>query len=217
MRFDNPLKASGAPVTAHTSCGINQPHCSEGGLKMFFFVKVFPFRVKTEASFTTEDPWNQNRRTLFTVDAYLMLRRGATPEPGAKPLAGYRYGLRTGERNVEYMLPDSLSALWRANRVPTEALPRLLKQIHPTLIKADYRPMLEYPGAYSVLCWITGCLLGLLTLAPIAISLLTGDFSQPFAELFALANAVFSVLFLYLLFYRGKRRRAKQMHWILTQ
>jgi hypothetical protein len=184
---------------------------------MVFFVKVFPFRVKTEASFTTEDPWNQNRRTRFTVDAYVMMRKGATPTPGAKPLAGYRYGLRTGEQDVQYMLPDSLSALWRANRVPTEALPRLLKQIKPTLIKADYAPMLEHPAVYSVLCWITGCLLGLFTLAPIAIWLLTGDFSQSSAVIFALATAAFSVLFLYFLFYRGKRRRNQQMQWILTQ
>jgi hypothetical protein len=183
---------------------------------MFFFVQVFPFRVKTEASFTAEDPWNQNRRTPFTVDAYLMLRKGATPPPGAKPLAGYRYGLRAAGEDAEYMLPDSLSALWRANRVPTEALPRLLMQMNPALIKADYRPMLEHPAVYSVLCWITGCLLGLFTLAPIAIWLLTGDFSQSFAAFFALANAVFSVLFLYFLFYRGKRRRTRQMKWILT-
>ncbi|HLK68531.1 MAG TPA: hypothetical protein VKU19_34095 [Bryobacteraceae bacterium] len=183
---------------------------------MFFFVKVFPFRVKTEASFTAEDPWNQNRRTPFTVDAYLMLRKGAAPPSGAKPLAGYRYGLRTGGQDAEYMLPDSLSNLWRANRVPTEALPRLLKQMKPDLIKADYHPMLEHPAVYSVLCWITGCLLGSLTLAPVAVWLVTGDFSGSSAAVFALASAVFSVLFLYFLFFRAKRRRTRQMQWILT-
>ena len=184
---------------------------------MFFYLKLFPFHVKTEASFTAKDPWSQNRCTPFTVDAYLMLREGVTPPPGAKPLAGYRYGLRIGEKDAVYMLPDSLSTLWRANRVPTEALPHLLKQMSPTLIKADYRPMLEHPVVYTVLCWITGCLLGLFTLAPIAIWLLTGEFSQSFAALFALATAVFSVLSLYFLFYRGKRRRSRQMQWILAQ
>ncbi len=184
---------------------------------MFFYIKVFPFRVKTEASFTAEDPWHQNRRTPFTVDAYVMSRKGVTPPPGAKPLAGYRYGLRTGAHDVEHMLPDSLSALWRTNRVPIEALPRLLKQMKPTLIRADYRPMLEHPRVYSVLCWITACFLGLFTLAPIAAWLLTGEFSPSFAALFALTNTAVSVVFLYFVFFRGKRRRARQTQWILTQ
>ena len=27
-------------------------------------------RFKTECTFTAEDPWNQNRRTTFTLDVY---------------------------------------------------------------------------------------------------------------------------------------------------
>ena len=179
----------------------------------------FPREGGSRQLYPQEDPWNQNRRTQFTVGAYLMLRKGATPPTGAKPLAGYRYGLRSGGQVVEYMLPDSLSGAVADAKTAfphRKALPRLLKQMHPTLIKADYRPMLEHPAVYSVLCWIVGCLLSLFTLAPIAIWLLTGDLSQSDAVLFALASAVFSVLFLYFLFYRGKRRRTRQMQGFLT-
>ncbi len=52
-------------------------------MKIFFWVTLYPFWVKTVARFNAEDPWNHNHRVAFTVDAYLMARKGS-PVPEAR-------------------------------------------------------------------------------------------------------------------------------------
>jgi len=72
-------------------------------------------RVKTERSFTAEDPWNQNRPTVFTIEAYLMAAKGTMPRrrPSKRTLFPYFLGIRSEMDGVEHMLPESLAYLWR--------------------------------------------------------------------------------------------------------
>jgi len=184
---------------------------------LLLYRSLVPVRVKTEATFTAEDPWNQNRRTLFTVEAYVKTFKGATPRPGFKsPLAMYLYGIRSEVDGVERMLPASLSELWRSNRVPVEALPKLLKEIEPTLKKADYRPAVgkKRLAVAAGLLWIA---LGFLTLFPLLIALTTDDFPLLSAIPFTLVIGAFSWLYLYLMIYRAKWRRMHQQKWILAR
>ena len=103
-------------------------------------LKLQPARLKTESSFTADDPWNQNRRTQFTIERYILAAKGWTPNPNTKTLIGtYFYGVRSEIDGVEHMLPESLGHLWRSNRVPAESLPRLLKEMEPRLRKTDFR------------------------------------------------------------------------------
>lgn len=127
-----------------------------------------PARVKTEGSFTAEDPWNQNRRTSFTIEAYIMAPRGSTPKAGTKTLLGqYFYGIRSEVDGVERMLPESLAYLWRNNRVPPEALPRLFKEMEPMLRKTDFR--LQFlTKTHTVLQYVITGLFALILLAAAA-------------------------------------------------
>ena len=181
------------------------------------YIPLSPARVKTEASFTAEDPWNQNRRTAFTIEAYILVVRGTRPAPGAKPLAGnYLYGIRSELDGQEHMLPESLSELWRTNQVPPEALPRLLKAIAPKLKRWDYRPIL-HNKLMKVTEIIVTTLMGLLALSPIAIGILTGEMSALATLTVTSIFVAFVALSLYLIFYRKRARRTKQMKWALAQ
>jgi hypothetical protein len=177
---------------------------------------LVPVRVKTETSFTADDPWNGNHRTSYTVEAYLKLFKGSKP-PKTKPLGAiYLYGIRSNIDGVERMLPDSLSELWRTQRVRTEALPRMLNQMEPALKKGDYRPVLGNK-ALSVIIRIVIILFGLLALLPFVISITApAEFPLLWAVWAALAIAGFAWLYTYLLFFRAKGRRARQMEWILA-
>jgi len=183
-----------------------------------FIIRLVPVRVKTETSFTADDPWNGNRRTSYTVETYMKLVKGSKP-PKTKPLGyvyGYMYGIRSDIDGVERMLPDSLSELWRTQRVPPEALPRMLKQMQPTLKKGDYRPVLRNK-VLSVGIWIVIVLLTLVALLPFVMSITApAEFPLSWAVLLALAIGGFGWLYVYLLFFRAKGRRTRQMEWILA-
>ena len=181
-----------------------------------FIIRLVPVRVKTETSFIADDPWNGNRRTSYTVEAYLSVFKGSKP-PKPKPLGAlYMYGIRSDIDGVERMLPDSLSELWRTQRVPPEALPRMLKQMQPTLKKGDYRPMLGNK-AQPVIMWVVIVLWAFLALVPFVISITDpAEFPLSLAVLLALAIGGFGWLYVYLLFFRAKGRRTRQMEWILA-
>ncbi len=81
------------------------------------------FRIKTQASFTAEDPWNQNRQAPFTIEDYVYVAKGITVRPDVKPSGDYVRSIRSDADGVERILPDSLSELWRAQRVPAKRFP----------------------------------------------------------------------------------------------
>jgi hypothetical protein len=172
-------------------------------------------RVKTEGSFTAEDPWNQNRPTVFTIEAYAAAAKGTMPpvRPPKRTLKPYLLGIRSEVDGVEHMLPESLAYLWRHNRVPAEALPRLLKEMEPMLRQGDFR----FQYLTRALTIAQYCITVLISL--MALTIAYGTTVQEGASKAAVAMAVvvpFSSAYLYLLFFRPKARRRKQMDWALA-
>ena len=89
-------------------------------------------RVKTEISFTAEDPWNGSCLGMFQLDDYVLALRGTKSVPqGAQETpwrGGFHRALRSETDGVTRFLPESLIELWLTKQVPSEALPGLLKQ-----------------------------------------------------------------------------------------
>ena len=154
--------------------------------------------VKTEASFAAQDPWNENRRASFTIESYVRLGR-------------YLYGIRSEVDGIERMLPECLECLWRSNRVPAESLPRLLKEMQPMLKKTDFRFQVLTKG-YAVMGWIFTGLLGL-NLVGLAAAIFAGSASDisDFVTLEVLSAGV-----MYLVFFRPRARRRRQIEWALA-
>jgi hypothetical protein len=178
-------------------------------------LKLQPARLKTESSFTADDPWNRNRRTQFTIERYILAAEGSTPNPNTKMLLGsYFYGIRSEIDGVEHMLPESLGHLWRSNRVPAESLPRLLKEMEPRLRKTDFR--LQF--LTKVHTFVAGFVMVLLVLLA-----MLGVFAVVFDGGGAEVGVVFASLigFLFVVFYfalfRPRARRRKQMEWAIAQ
>ena len=178
-------------------------------------IPLTPARVRTEASFTAEDPWNQNYRTAFTIEAYMLMFPGTAPAPGTKPLAGYLYGIRSELDGREHMLPEALSELWRTNQITAEALPRLLKQMQPKLKAWDYRPILRNK-MLTVLQYIVSILFLLIALLPVVVSVFTGEIPIEDTLWMSPLMAGIGLLAMYLIFYRKKARRKQQMKWALA-
>jgi len=114
-----------------------------------------------------------------------------------------------------HRLPDSLTDLWRSKRAATEALPRLLHELQPSLRKYDYYRILhhrrfEWGGALYALFVFAIMILFLISFPNEAAGERLGTLS---IGLLALA-----ILFLSFLLPRRLRNRCrKQMGWILAQ
>jgi len=173
-----------------------------------------PVRVKTETSFTTKDPWNQNRSTPFTLEVYWQPIRGMVPKPDKKK--PFLYGIRSNTDGVERLLPDSLCELWLQNRVAVETLPRLLQQMEPTLKKSDYNPMLR-DWTVTFLVYFVAVMIGLAALMPILMATLTAEFSLFRGIVYALAICAFGWFLVDFRFVRERRRRRRQMQWAMAQ
>ena len=169
--------------------------------------------AKVEATFTAEDPWNQNRRSQFTVEDYLFVPAGSKRKVWTEPFGGYLRSIRSEEDRVERRLPDSLAYLWLRKRISSEALPQLLKVIELELHESDYK---VYLRNWRVLSAFLGapCVLGmgllLLNVLDHSVSPRTG-----ITEL--LAAAAISWLWMYLMLYRRVWRRKRQMKWFLER
>jgi hypothetical protein len=175
-----------------------------------------PARLRTVGSFTAEDPWNQNRRSSFTLEAYMLAPKGFTPKADTKIFGGIPlYGIRSEVDGVERMLPESLTYLCRNNRVPAEKLPWLLKEMGPMLRKTDFR--LQFlTKAMTVMQYVLSGLFGLLLLALLAAAVLSPSASD--GMVIGIFVAVLGLLcfgVLYLMFFRPRARRRRQMNWAL--
>jgi len=183
---------------------------------VFFSMTFYRFRVKTEVSFTAEDPWNQNRRATFTLDDYVLGPRGMTPGPNVKPAVDYLRGIRSSLDSAERMLPESLSELWRTKRVPAEALPALLKELEPTLKESDFKLVLHNKAMHIMLA-LAWMLVAFSCTAPF-LNLYTFEFEPSSYSLpIALGVAAISLPYMYFVFYRGRRRRTRQMKSALAR
>jgi hypothetical protein len=101
-------------------------------------VKLVPFRVKTLATFAAPDPWNDSTPAEFTIEAHVLAGEHAlrAPQDTGPP---YVLGIRSEIDGETHIMPESLSELWNTSRAPSQALPRLLKGIEPSLAKGDLR------------------------------------------------------------------------------
>lgn len=97
-----------------------------------------PKKVIQLASFTAPDPWNENKSSTFRLDqcfdggvvpAYAALEETSIP---------HRFAIRSQAEKQHRVLPDSLAAIWKSNKLPAEALPARLKDLEPTLKRSDY-------------------------------------------------------------------------------
>ena len=175
-----------------------------------------PIRVKTAATFTAEDPWNQKRSSSFKLNEYLLLFAGAAVTESTKATGtDFKRALVSEIDGVERWLPDSLSELWRTRQVPAEALPRLLKEAEPTLKNGDYTVVLRNKAR-----WLLVALNTLVFLAFIAFMVVgfVSDEGQVLPKIGGvLLVAAISWLILYFSYYRTWFRRKRQMKWFLER
>jgi hypothetical protein len=175
-----------------------------------------PMRVKTAASFTTEDPWNLGRRSAFRLNEYLLLFSNAKVTELTKATGSdFKRALLSEADNVEHWLPDSLSELWRSKQVSAEALLRLLKEAEPTLKQDDYAIILRNKARTLLAGLSTLICLGFMVFVGIGMAndnlglvpILVGEF--------VLAGGCW--LGLYFRYYRAWFRRKSQMKWFLER
>lgn len=176
-------------------------------------------KVKTEVSFTAEDPWNGNRRGTFTVDTYVTTLRSvkAVSADMKEPTwaGGFRRALRSEADGLTRFLPESLVELWRTKQVATEALPGLLQQMEPSLRRSDYRPMLRDRKMKVGVVFEIVCCAGLVIIAVVAVVM--GQAPLWIASAVVLGTVCVCWVFLYLLYFGKLFRRRWQMQWLLDR
>jgi hypothetical protein len=175
--------------------------------------------VRTEARFTVNDPWNQDRSTPFVLEAYTLVSKGVRPPAGRRE--SDRYGIRPEPDAVDRilvehsrMLPESLARLWLAGRIPAQALPRLLHEMEPTLKWSD-RHTVVLTRAYTILQWYMTILCALWLLARITRDIRLAGHGPAGWGTTTIASVVLACV-LNLMFFRPRARRKKQMEWALA-
>jgi hypothetical protein len=169
--------------------------------------------VRSAGGFVALDPWNDNRRTDFTIEAYKMLPPDSPPVRSVKDswLSGHAiFGIKSEIDGKERMLPASLVELWRTSRIPAEALPRLLWQMQSWLKKNDYVP----PQAFKIQLWIM-VLASLISFSLTPIIYSVSDFDPIYDGLFMLILVLMAVLGFCIVLRRRARYR-RQMDWALA-
>jgi hypothetical protein len=170
--------------------------------------------VRSAGGFAAPDPWNENRRTDFTIEVYILvdedpLKGVMTPiKPIRKdPWSWGVFGIKSEIDGQERMLPESLAELWRTQRIPAEALPRLLQQMQSSLKPRDYEPLRS-----------KGIIWGTSVIALFLISVVLAC-AREFETIELLAVVLCAMLLPLLPAFIFKRRRARcrqQMEWALA-
>ena len=179
-------------------------------------IRLVPGCLRTLATFTAPDPWNQDRPTTFNIEEYVMVPEGAVRVVDTG-MTVHVFGLRSETDGADHVLPESLFELWRTGRIPPETLPRLLLAIQPKLKKSDYRAVLHDPWRP----WtgpIAGLIIGLL---PVCVYLFEPEVRAS-ARLPGVLEACLSLGLVtggasHLPFFLLRRRRSRQMQWALVQ
>lgn len=186
---------------------------------MFARAKLVPRRIRTEARFQAADPWNGNAPAEISIETYYHVPAHVREIPSpcrwdCNPL----YALRSEIDGVERFLPDALSHLWIAGKMPAEALPGLLREMEPDLAKADFRPLME---ATTERRW-TAVLLAVL-LAAVGLLMTWPRGNEPEVSWLAVlcggvmmagALGAFAALPRY---FARRRRRRRQIGWALSR
>ena len=178
-------------------------------------IPIYRLKVKTEASFAADDPWNGDRSTTFTIDDYVRSEHRQVSPDYEPPGRDFERVLRSGIDGVERILPDSLSELWRTQRVPPASLPRLLKVLEPRLEPGDY-PVMIKNKVRTFLAWLLAFIY-VLTLALTVPDTVQGAMSPWLAAPVLLVMTLFCGGLYYAVIARTMRRRKSQMAWILKQ
>jgi hypothetical protein len=176
-------------------------------------------RVKAEIRFQAEDPWNGNRRGVFTVDTYCSTLRSikAVSADLKEPLwaGGFHRALRAESDGMTRFLPESLMELWRTKQIPTESLPGLLRQMEPGIRTSDYRPMLR-DRRMKVAVFLE-IVLGVALVIIEGVAAVMGQAPLWIAVAVVLGTAFVWWAFLYLLYFGKLFRRQRQMRWLLER
>jgi hypothetical protein len=175
--------------------------------------------VKTEVSFIAEDPWTGNARATFTIEDYIYVPKGSVERPDPKPPLGQdfmRY-IRCGEDGPERQMPDSLSALWRDQQVPAEAIPRLMKEMKGSLEESDYEVMLHNKALVAT--WAVMAILPVYVVAMITWHMVIDPWGIPpaFGVPLMLGFCGFLGVFSHRVYFRKMSRRRRQKAWILSR
>jgi len=185
---------------------------------LLFGVKavIEPIWVKTVASITTNDPWNPGRRSSFKLEEYLLLFSNAKVTESTKATGSdFMRALRSETDNVEHWLPDSLSELWRSQKVSAEALPRLLKEAEPTLKRGDFAVILRNKARWLLAAMSTCICLGFVVFTGIGMANDDLGLLPILIGILVLAGGCW--LALYFAYYRAWFRRKRQMKWFLDR
>jgi hypothetical protein len=184
---------------------------------MFVRAKLVPRRVRTEARFRAEDPWNGGAPAEFSIEAYYYAPEHVREASALCRLGGTpMYSLRSAAGGAERFLPDALSHLWKVGKVSAEALPGLLREIEPDLAQDDFRPMLGAPTEQRALVVLT-----LLLLATVGLLLSWprgGGGGVPWLALLCgatVAGGLLGGLFTVPPYFARRGRRRRQMDWAL--
>lgn len=147
---------------------------------MYINLNTVPKRVRTINRFSAPNPWNNGQPEEWSTEAYLMVnadyaeRFVAPVDPDSRKTkwlyGAERLGIRSESDGRYHMLPESLAELWKTQRVPVEALPRLLREIEPQLRRTDFNPILGHNKAFIALAIPFLITLGIIVIAFYALS-----------------------------------------------
>jgi hypothetical protein len=175
-----------------------------------------PARVKTAASFTANDPWNQNRPTTFKLEEYLqMMKDTPLPETTKATATDFRRALVSEIDGVQHWLPDSLSELWRRKLVASEALPRLLSEAEPTLKGSDYTVFLRNKALWITIAVRTLICAGVVVATIIGLANADGSLLPKIGAVVLVAGLLWAIL--YFAHFRKWFGRKRQMKWFLER
>jgi hypothetical protein len=168
-------------------------------------------RVRSGGGFIAADPWNGNRQTDFTIEVYKMLAPESPLGTGIKDSWFFgppMFAIKSEIDGQVRMLPESLVELWRTQRVPAESLPRLLRQMQPSLKTSDYLPTLRGKSIQ----WLAAGV-GLFCLVIVAF---TAHNFEPIEVLLLTLTAMLIPLLPMLVMGRRQARCRRQMDWALS-
>lgn len=142
---------------------------------MYFNFNTVPKRTRTVNRFKAPNPWRNNQDEEWSTEAYLMVNADyadqfvAPTQPSRRHKWIYGeevYGIRSESDGRYHILPEALDVLRKQNRVPDEAIPRLLFEIEPQLKRRDFRRHLANKGSviamlvfFLFVCALVGVLL----------------------------------------------------------
>jgi hypothetical protein len=105
-------------------------------------LKLEPRRLRTLETFTADDPATGGS-AQWDLDLHKMVPKGAPALREGAVWGKDVLAVRSRADGIDRFLPEALHELWKRQRVPSPALPRLLAEIEPSLRSGDFAPLLH--------------------------------------------------------------------------